>query len=94
MNSMAADDLVMQGSKAAWYYIDFTITVNIHMQSGAVIAWSKYDIDGLEQDCSNSSALAMELLQSCTKPLIWYLNVDAATYIEHRSNLEPIIGTP
>ena len=28
------------------------------------------DIDGLVQDCSNSSALAMELLQSCTKPLI------------------------
>ena len=30
------------------------------------------DIDGLVQDCSNSSALAMELLQSCTNPLIWF----------------------
>ena len=29
-----------------------------------------YDyIDGLVQDCSNSIANAMELLQSCTKPL-------------------------
>ena len=27
-------------------------------------------IDGYEQDCSNSSLLAMELLQSCTKPSI------------------------
>ena len=27
-------------------------------------------IDGLGQDCSNCSALAMELLQSCTKPSI------------------------
>ena len=27
-----------------------------------------FHIDGLVQDCSNSSALAMELLQSCTKP--------------------------
>ena len=27
-------------------------------------------IDGLLQDCSNSSALAMELLQSCTEPPI------------------------
>ena len=27
-------------------------------------------IDDLVQDCSNSSALAMELLQSCTKPSI------------------------
>ena len=30
-------------------------------------------IDSLEQDCSNSSALAMGLLQSCAKPSIWYL---------------------
>ena len=30
-------------------------------------------IDGLVQDCSNSCVSAMELLQSCTKPLIWYL---------------------
>ena len=28
-------------------------------------------IDGLVQDCSNFSALAVELLQSCTKPPIW-----------------------
>ena len=28
-------------------------------------------IDGLMQDCIKSSALAMELLQSCTKPLIY-----------------------
>ena len=27
--------------------------------------------DGLVQDCSNSSVLAMELLQSCAKPLIF-----------------------
>ena len=27
-----------------------------------------YHIDGLMQDCSISSALAMEILQSCTKP--------------------------
>ena len=27
-------------------------------------------IDGLVQDCSNSRVLAMELLQSCTKPSI------------------------
>ena len=29
-------------------------------------------VDGLEQDCSNSSANTLELLQSCTKPLMWY----------------------
>ena len=32
--------------------------------------WEIYEyIEGLAQDCSNSSVLAMELLQSCTKPL-------------------------
>ena len=29
-----------------------------------------FHIDGLVQDCSDSSVLAMELLQSCTKPSI------------------------
>ena len=29
-------------------------------------------IGGLVQDCSNSSANALELLQSCTKPSSWY----------------------
>ena len=30
----------------------------------------EYYIDGLVQDCSDSSALAMESVQSCTKPSI------------------------
>ena len=30
-----------------------------------------YGIDSLVQDCSNTSALAMELLQSCTKPSMY-----------------------
>ena len=33
---------------------------------------SKY-FDGLVQDCGNSIANALELLQSCTKPSIWSL---------------------
>ena len=28
--------------------------------------------DGLVQDCSNSIGNALELLQSCTKPSIWW----------------------
>ena len=32
-------------------------------------------VDGLVQDCSNSSALAMELLQSCTKPSKWLISI-------------------
>ena len=34
------------------------------------IDWNINNIDGLVQDCSNSSALALELLQSGTKPSI------------------------
>ena len=40
------------------------------------------DINGLVQDCSNSSALAMELLQSYTKPSIYN------SYGRDRSNVE------
>ena len=36
-------------------------------------------IDGLVQDYRNSSALAMQLLQSYTKPLIWWMDVDILT---------------
>ena len=37
----------------------------------------EYDINDLAQDCDNSSALAMELSQSCVKSLImtWTLSV-------------------
>ena len=40
-------------------------------------------IDGLVQDCSNSSALAMELLQSCTKPSIYASVNEAITGWDH-----------
>ena len=34
--------------------------------------WDSH-INGLVQDCGNSNALALELLQSCIQPLIWLL---------------------
>ena len=36
------------------------------------LEWCLY-IDGLVQDCSISSASAMEILQPCTKPSKWYI---------------------
>ena len=36
-----------------------------------VTLWEESQIDGLVLDCSNSSVLAMELLQSCAKPSKW-----------------------
>ena len=41
---------------------------SIRMVWDALFSWGY--IDGLVQDCTNSSALAMELLQSCTQPSI------------------------
>ena len=38
--------------------------------SASTLYVCKHHIDGLAQDCSNSSEIAMELLQSCTKPSI------------------------
>ena len=42
-----------------------------HLLRVASVAKRQSHIDALVQDCSNASALAMELLQSCTKPLIY-----------------------
>ena len=42
-----------------------------------ILLWFLYDyLDGLVQDCSISSANALEILQSCTEPsiLCWYCN--------------------
>ena len=46
--------------KAALWKVWTATFYNFHMEH----------IDGLVQNCSNSSVLAMELLQSCTKPSI------------------------
>ena len=35
--------------------------------------WLNHPVNGLVQDCSNSIANALELLQSCTKPSTWSL---------------------
>ena len=49
-----------------WYHI----CLIFHSQHG--IHNIDHNIDGLVQDCSNSSATALELLQSYTKPSILY----------------------
>ena len=43
-------------------------------------------IDGLVEDCSNFSA--MELLQSCSKPLKWYVQI----FYGHDCNIFLIIA--
>ena len=52
------------------------ITLEMEKQNTNVQSWCIYTsdiiyIDDLVQNCSNSIANALELLQSCTKPLIW-----------------------
>ena len=47
---------------------------------------SVQNVDGLVPDCSNSSALAMELLQYCTRPSIYpvpYIQSQATLYGKH-----------
>ena len=41
---------------------------SVHGDNGSVNNVIRDHIDGSVQDCSNSSALAMELLQSCMEP--------------------------
>ena len=62
VNTMAADRLVMHGAKASatMNWISFS-------RNMLTSAFSMQNIDGLVQDCSNSIANALELLQSCPK---------------------------
>ena len=49
-----------------------------------------FHIDGLVQDCSNSIANALELLQSCTEPSMW------SSYVEtlvNQVNLQSVNDT-
>ena len=51
-----------------WDVIDI---VHRWFSNSMAFNWSSHYLNGLVQDCSDSSALALELLQSCTKPSIW-----------------------
>ena len=61
---MAADNFIFS-------ILDKVIVV-IHEDGSRLPAGSNfvYNIEALVQDCGTSSALAMELLQSCTKPSV------------------------
>ena len=47
-----------------------------HISPGTISVLRHFD--GLVQDCSNSSALAMEFLQSCTKPWTYLSSIGIA----------------
>ena len=46
--------------------------IMIRVNRDQLIKFTELYVDGLVQDCSNSNAWAMELLQSCTKPSMYY----------------------
>ena len=58
-------------SKITWTNHDPNLWRDIVSQDHNV--FEDQNIDGLVKDCSNTIALAMELLQPCAKPSIWYI---------------------
>ena len=72
------NDFVESFKKITLKMFVFLLVLVMVMQNKGQTITSTYDsdpvdqnmIDGLVQDCSNSSALALELLQPCTKPTI------------------------
>ena len=55
------------------FEIKFEVVYGMNTDEKVMAEWrslASNQIDVLVQDCSNSSALAMELLQFCTKPSI------------------------
>ena len=75
--------LKMLSAKWQLLCLSLSVLIFIHILISFQLCWWKdpyqpkegfrHNMDGSVQDSSNSSALAMELLQSCTKPLI-YMN--------------------
>ena len=62
------------------------LPMNADQEMEAITNWSQWwqiYLDGLVQDCSDSSVLAMELLQSCTEPSICpSTHIGLMTYID------------
>ena len=52
------------------YRAQYDVTVMLGTCCKKQTSDEEHHFDGLAQDCSNSMALPMELLQSCTKPSI------------------------
>ena len=65
---------------------------NSKLSRRIIVVQVKLYIDGFVQDCSISSVLAMELLQSCSEPSIfgWYKNKTWSVFYESftKSNFE------
>ena len=73
-------------SVSVWHYLGKTISRNmwlelwvlfldlnvVNLKKSLVCTGDRFSCDGLVQDCSNSSVLAMELLQSC---LCWAIDI-------------------
>ena len=61
--------------------LEFNYKIILSVTNHSMISHQEH-INGLVQDCSISSALAMEILQSCTKPLAWSVDhVSLAPYM-------------
>ena len=52
----------------AWHHLRMTPHEGNRVEMASTASTQNYDICGLVQDCGNSIAYSLELLQSCTKP--------------------------
>ena len=61
--------------KIAFVWCHYAIRSMFHLNHVILPVTNECQIDGLVQDCSNSRILAMELPQSCTKPVKCYTDL-------------------
>ena len=69
-------DLETDTPLTCWLFSKYTYLVNNLFISQSTLwilqtSGGRFNIDGLTQDCSNSSAYALELPQFCVKPSMW-----------------------
>ena len=60
--------VVVGGGGWGWWWVVVVVGWGVTVLAVHYADTDTHHIDGLEQDCSNSNANALELLQSCTKP--------------------------
>ena len=71
MESLCLITHFLQTSKSEWLRLMAFSNIKVHVMS-LFFECPLIHIDGFVHDCSNSIANALEILQSCTKPSIWW----------------------
>ena len=76
----------------SWYYVIIEDGIEHNDCNEMSVVFSKCHCNGLVQDCSNSIANALELLQSCRKPWIYGLHWSLHYHNQYHVELDHVLS--